>query len=108
MQVRIACTSCRGKAPLENLFRCETCRARFSVNNDQDVVLCSVCAAKHSIAFKAHELVEHRMASKRDIEKAITRIDQEPAVMRADVISANAVFRSRSSATEYFEKEANE
>ncbi|KAH7700600.1 hypothetical protein AAVH_32276, partial [Aphelenchoides avenae] len=88
MQAGISCSSCHLKAPLERLFRCETCRARFPIDNDQYEVLCGDCAMMHSMASKGHELVQHRMASKRDI--------------KTYMISAKA------QGTEFFAKEANE
>ncbi|KAH7715811.1 tripartite motif-containing protein 59-like protein [Aphelenchoides avenae] len=100
MQVGVACSSCQRKAPPEDMFRCETCRA--DVDNDQDVALCGVCATKHSMAFKEHELVEDRMASKRDTEEAIKRIDRKQPANRTYVIAA------QSEATEYYAMEANE
>lgn len=54
------------------------------------------------MAFKAHELLEHRMASKRDICKAMMRIDQERPVYRTFVIC------SKAEAMEYLATKANE
>ncbi|KAH7722855.1 hypothetical protein AAVH_09672 [Aphelenchoides avenae] len=89
-QIGIACSTCQRKAPVEDLFRCESCRANFLIDNDQDAVLCGVWATKHLMAFKAHELLEHRVASKRDIYKSMRRIDQERPVYRTFVISSKA------------------
>ncbi|KAH7676048.1 hypothetical protein AAVH_42043, partial [Aphelenchoides avenae] len=102
MQAGIACSSCQRKAPLEDLFRCETCRAGLPIDKDQDAVLCGSCAMKHCMASKTHRFVEHRMASKRDIENAIGRIDHQPPANRTYMISVKA------QGTEYFAKEANE
>ncbi|KAH7725044.1 Tripartite motif-containing protein 45 [Aphelenchoides avenae] len=102
MQAGIACSSCQRKAPLEDLFRCETCRTGFPIDKDQDDVLCGCCAMKHSMASKTHEIVEHRMASERDIEKAIKRIDHKLPANRTYMISVKA------QGTEYFAKEAVE
>ncbi|KAH7696753.1 hypothetical protein AAVH_36173, partial [Aphelenchoides avenae] len=57
---------------------------------------------KHCMASKTHEFVQHRMASKRDIDKAIERIDHEPPANRTYMISVKV------QGTAYFAKEAIE